>query len=126
MLDSIDRRTSIEFWFRRKAWSVADCVRKNRNKIIATAFIVLPFYIIGLYYPIYIYLSRQETKVTINVSEFSVFFILFLLFWAHFTNQMLNRFTKGKRYIYRLIGLCLSIGIMLAILDLAGMTMRWD
>jgi len=126
MLDSIPRRISIEYWLKRKCWAIASYIRRHQDRAIIASFLLLSITIGSLYNPVYSYLSGQETRVTIHVSEFTVFFIFFLFFWAHFTNQILNRFTKGKRYIWRFTGLCLSIAIMMAILDLSGMTMRWD
>lgn len=115
MLDSIPRSLWLEYWFRR-----------NWPTLIGFAFWLSPLLVFGLYYPITYYLIQQEARVVVNVSNLTVFYVLFLFYMAHFANQLLNKFTSGKPYIVRLAGLFLFILALVFFLGLIGMEMRWQ
>jgi small neutral amino acid transporter SnatA (MarC family) len=114
MLDSIPRRVWAEYWWRARWPSIA--------KWGFLVLLAIPF---ALYYPIMQYLTRQEVRQTITVSNMTVFYILFLFYMAHFANKLLTRFTANKPYIYRLAGLFLFILALAFFLDAIGMKMRW-
>lgn len=121
MLDSVPRKMSLEYWLRRKWHKLV----AYRGAIVNVAFVIVPLTVAGLYYHNWHYLTGQETMVTVNVSNLTVFYILFLFYMAHFANKLLNRFTHGKPYIYRLAGLFIFILALAFFLDLIGMEMRW-
>ncbi len=126
MLDTIPRRVSLEYWFRRKGWSLLAWFKLRQEQIISITFYAIPIALAGLYYPVYGYLTHQEARVVINVSNLTVFYVIFLFYIANFVNQMLNKYTKNKPYWYRLVGLFIFIIAIVAFLDAIGMRMRWD
>lgn len=98
-------------------------LKSKREQFIMSAFMLLPIIII-IYYPIYQYLSAQEVKVTINISEMTVFYIIFLFYMAYFADKMLTKYTKTR--LQRYTGLFLFTLGLLFLLDAIGMTMRWE
>lgn len=121
MLDSVPRKIYFEYWLRRR-WH---WLQIRRDSLIKFAFNVIPLFVAGLYYHNWHYLTQQEARMIVNISNLTVFYIIFLFYMAHFANRLLTRFTKGKPYIYRMAGLFLFIMALVFILDLIGMEMRW-